>query len=49
MNEFSKHFDDALAVKLSDWTDPDTELDQIGEALKDELAVLRDCVTIGSA
>lgn len=36
-------------VKLSDWTDPDTELDQIGEALKDELAVLRDCVTIGSA
>lgn len=23
---------------LSDWTDPDTELDQLGEALKDALA-----------
>lgn len=26
---------------LSDWTDPDTELDQLGEALKDALAQIR--------
>lgn len=26
---------------LSDWTDPDSELDQLGEALKDELASVR--------
>lgn len=28
-------------VSLSDWTDPDSELDQLGEAIKDELAVVR--------
>lgn len=28
-------------VKLSDWTDADTELDQLGEALKDALAMIR--------
>lgn len=28
-------------VTLSDWTDADTELDQIGEALKDALALIR--------
>lgn len=28
-------------VRLSDWTDPDTELDQLGEAIKDALAMMR--------
>lgn len=28
-------------VTLADWTDPDTELDQIGEAFKDVLALVR--------
>lgn len=28
-------------VSLSVWTDPDTELDQLGEALKDALAQVR--------
>lgn len=28
-------------ISLPDWTDSDTELDQLGEALKDELAAAR--------
>lgn len=36
-----KEWADGEAVAVSDWTDPHTELDQLGEALKDELAAVR--------
>jgi len=36
-----KEWGDGEAVSVSDWTDPHTELDQLGEALKDELSSVR--------